>query len=138
MTNDLRAALREEAIKAADNLYDAAMRMFAAQFAAVLGTSTAQGAESPKSGTRVSQEGIEEALARIIELLEKHPSGLRSEEIRSKLSMEKKLFQYAANLGKTSDQLVQEGERRSTTYSLPTKTSPAQAEGRVVKRRKRT
>jgi hypothetical protein len=101
---------------------------------------------------RVSKEAIEKALAQIVKLLEKHSEGLRSEQIRSDLSMPKKLFQYAAHLGKTTDQLAQTGERRSTVYSLPGARetdidaskmlehigpSKAQREGRVVKKKRR-
>ncbi len=141
MMTDLRAALHAEAIKAADQFYETAMRLFTAQIATVLGAPVSLPEPAPEAaqsrGERLSQEKIEEALARIIELLEKHPSGLRSEQIRAELGMDKKLFQYAAHLGKTSDQLAQEGERRLTVYSLPVRPSTAQAEGRVIKKKKR-
>lgn len=92
---------------------------------------------------RLTQETIEEALAQIVSLLEKHAEGLRSEEIRTNLGMDKKLFQYAAHLGKTSDQLTQSGERRTTVYSVPTKqpVKPAapksEAHARVIRRKKK-
>ena len=100
--------------------------------------------ETKPARERLTEEAIEEGLAQIVALLEKHPNGLRSEEIRTELGMNKKLFQYAAHLGKTSDQLTQSGERRTTTYSLPPRTpkpAPAtrgsEAPARVIKRKKK-
>lgn len=93
--------------------------------------------DAPARRERLTQEAIEEALAQVIKLLEKHPNGLRSEQIRADLNLNKKLFQYAAHLGKTSDQLTQKGERRTTVYSLPSRPSKAQEEGRVIKKKKR-
>lgn len=147
MPTDLRAALHEEAIHFADRVYE---RMIA-QLTSLLGSpaGAAPPAPAPVAGPsttreRLSQEAIEEALAQIVGLLEKHPRGLRSEQIRGDLKMSKKLFQYAANLGKTSDQLTQTGERRTTTYSLPARLTKvqeegrkAQQEGRVIRKKKR-
>lgn len=150
MVNDPRSTLRTEAVKAADQLYemlyDTARRLLVEQLPSALGgvppthepPKRQGGEEKPGPEKRLSQERVEEALAKIIELLETRPGGLRSEQIRAELKMDKRLFQYAANLGKTSDQLNQQGERRSTVYSLPTKPSAALTEGRVVKRKKRT
>lgn len=56
-----------------------------------------------------------------------HPKGLRSEQIRAKLKLDKKQFQYAADLGKQSDQLIQTGERRTTAYALQKATKQAEA-----------
>lgn len=140
MTNDLRASLRAEAVQFADRVHD----LMISQLTSILGGGAA-GGQAPASvdvvkvgpaRERLTQEAIEEALAQVIKLLEKHPSGLRSEQIRADLNMNKKLFQYAAYLGKTSDQLTQTGERRSTVYALPARTSKAQAEGRVIKKKR--
>lgn len=138
MTNDLRASLRAEAVQFADRVHD----LMISQLTAILGGSNGQkSAGAPATAApareRLTPEAIEEALAQVIKLLEKHPNGLRSEQIRSDLNMNKKLFQYAAHLGKTSDQLAQSGERRSTVYSLPTRPSKAQEEGRVIRKKKR-
>lgn len=142
MTMDIKAALREEAMQFADRVHD----LMIAQLTSVLGGTLATGAGArstpvspgrPVTRQRLSQEAVEEALAQVIALLEKHPGGLRSEQIRTDLAMDKKLFQYAAHLGKTSDQLAQTGERRSTVYALPAKTSKALEAGRVIKRKKR-
>lgn len=139
MTTDLRASLRAEAVQFADRVHD----LMISQLTSILGgvaqapaPSSAVKAGRP-SRERLAQEAIEEALAQVVELLKKHPNGLRSEQIRADLNMNKKLFQYAAHLGKTSDQLTQTGERRSTVYALPTRPSKAQAEGRVIKKKKK-
>lgn len=138
----MKAALREEAMRFADRVHD----LMVAQLTSALGgaaTAPVAGARAvvvrpnAKSREKLSQEAIEEGLAQIIKLLEKHAAGLRSEQIRANLGMNKKLFQYAANLGKTSDQLTQTGERRSTVYSLPVRPSKAQEEGRVIRKKKR-
>lgn len=119
------------------------------QLTSILGGGASLGAapaqvrvEKPAVRKRLTQETIEEALAQIVSLLEKHAEGLRSEEIRTSLNMDKKLFQYAAHLGKTSDQLTQSGERRTTVYSVPTKqpVKPApksEAHARVIRRKKK-
>lgn len=150
MTTDLRAALRDEAMRFADRVHD----LMIAQLASLLNPGSSPPVPPPPAQAtvrrevtpaapaqptrqRLSQELIEEALAQIIRLLEKHPGGLRSEQIRNDLGMNKKLFQYAAHLGRTSDQLVQKGDRRTTTYSLPAKQSKAQEEGRVIRKKKR-
>lgn len=133
MTNDLRASLRAEAVQFADRVHD----LMISQLTSILGGAGVKPAAQVPAATRresLKEEAIEEALAQVIKLLEKHPSGLRSERIRSELNMSKKLFQYAAHLGKTSDQLTQTGERRLTVYSLPARPSKAQEEGRVIKR----
>lgn len=141
MMTDIKTALREEAVRFADKVHD----LMIAQLTSALGAVTStppQPQKQPPVRTaarreKLAQETVEEALAQIIKLLEKHAEGLRSEQIRAELGMDKKLFQYAANLGKTSDQLTQAGERRSTVYSIPARPSKAQEEGRVVKRRRK-
>lgn len=139
MTTDLRASLRAEAVQFADRVHD----LMISQLTTILGGGGGQKAApaiqvaSSARRERLTQEAIEEALAQVVELLKKHPNGLRSEQIRADLGMNKKLFQYAAHVGKTSDQLTQKGERRSTVYALPTRTSKAQEEGRVIKKKKR-
>lgn len=144
MAIDTREAFHAEFIKAADRLHDIVMPQIAAQIAAVLNgglvlKTQAREVEpaAPRTTEHLSEEKVVDALARIIDLLKKHPTGFRSEQIRAELRMDKRLFQYAAHLGKTSDQLIQEGERRSTVYLLPTKTSMAQADGRVIKKKKK-
>lgn len=120
------------------------------QLTSILGGGASSGAapaqvrvERPAVRVRLTQETIEDALAQIVALLERHSGGLRSEEIRMNLNMDKKLFQYAAHLGKTSDQLTQSGERRTTVYSVPTKqpVKPAapksEAHARVIRRKKK-
>lgn len=139
MSNDLRSALRAEALKLADQFYETAMRLVAEQISGLFGGAEPRKSESvPESTTRkrIGDEDKVEALAQIVELLEQYPKGLRSEEIRAKLNMEKPLFQFATHLGKESDQLIQEGEKRATVYVLPTKPSAALAEKRVIKRKK--
>lgn len=137
MTNDLRASLRAEAVQFADRVHD----LMISQLTSILGGGQkTEAVASPRASNkreRLTQEAIEEALAQVIKLLEKHPNGLRSEQIRADLNLNKKLFQYAAHLGKTSDQLTQHGERRTTVYSLPTRPSKAQEEGRVIRKKKR-
>lgn len=137
MVTDIKTALREEAVRFADRVHDLMIAQLTSALGAVTSKPQPQKPQPPAARARLSQEAMEEALAQIIKLLEKHAEGLRSEQIRAELGMDKKLFQYAAHLGKTSDQLSQTGERRSTVYSLPVRPSRAQEEGRVVKRRKR-
>lgn len=141
MTNDLRASLRAEAVQFADRVHD----LMISQLTSILGGGMTGQRQAPEaapvvkvgpSRVRLTEEAIEEALAQVIKLLEKHPNGLRSEQIRADLNLNKKLFQYAAHLGKTSDQLTQHGERRTTMYALPTRPSKAQSEGRVIKKKR--
>lgn len=138
MTTDLRASLRAEAVQFADRVHD----LMISQLASILGGGQPE-AKAPKgapaaSRERLTQEAIEDALAQVIKLLEAHPKGLRSEQIRADLNMNKKLFQYAAHLGKTSDQLTQTGERRSTVYSLPVRQAKTEVRTgpRIIKRKK--
>jgi hypothetical protein len=131
--NDLLSALEAEAVQSARRQYDMITKWIAERMTGVFGP-IPKPAAAPAPRGRLSQERMEEVLATIIELLGKHPEGLRSEQIRAKLAIDKKSFQYAMNLGKESDQVVQSGERRATVYKLPGRTSRAQEEGRVVKR----
>jgi hypothetical protein len=129
MTSDFRTALLSEKAKLEAEL---------SAINQLLGSKSVAASEPVVARReRLTQESIEDALAQVIELLKKHPNGLRSEQIRADLNMNKKLFQYAAHLGKTSDQLAQTGERRSTVYALPARPSKAQEEGRVIRKKKR-
>lgn len=137
--DDLREAFRAAAIKFVDGLYDMTVQRFAEKVSSVFGTpvQTQRVEQAQPRRQGLSQDRLEETLASIIEMLEKSPEGLRSEQIRARLKIDKRQFQLAANLGKTSDQIVQTGERRATMYSLPSvKASKALAEGRVIKKKR--
>lgn len=135
--NDLRETIRAEFIKFADSIHDIVMRTISERmFGGSMPKQAA--AEEPPRRARVTQENKEEVLATIIELLGRHPEGLRSEQIRRELKLDKKAFQLAMNVGKESDQIVQSGERRATVYNLPKAGARAQAEGRVIKGKKKS
>ena len=134
--NDLRETIRAEFIKFADNIHDIVMRTISERMFGGSVPKQAAAEDAPRRA-RISQESKEEVLAVIIELLGRHPEGLRSEQIRRELKLDKKAFQLAVNVGKESDQVVQSGERRATVYNLPRQTSKAQAEGRVIKGKKK-
>lgn len=138
MTNvDLQNALRAEALKCADAFYDAATKVLTQQLSGLFGGRAPAALPPPSSGRRRrSPEEIEKVLASIVELLEKHPQGLRLEGLRAGLKLDNKSLAKAIHLGLSSDQLTKKGDRRTTTYFVAPAPSKAQAEGRVKKRRK--
>jgi hypothetical protein len=66
---------------------------------------------------RRSPQDIAKALARIVELVKKHPKGLRAEEIRAELKMESKEMPRILKEGLAKKALKSKGHKRSTTYS---------------------
>jgi hypothetical protein len=138
MSTNIQDAVHGEALKFADTVY----KMLASSMSDAIGAAfrASLGAEpvvkEVKKRERLLPEQVEGTLAQIIDLLKQHPTGLRSEQIRAMLHLEKKTFQMAAYLGRTSDQLVQSGERRATVYVLPVRPSRAVEEGRVIKKKK--
>lgn len=151
MSNELRAALRAEAVKFADQFYESAMEMLNAQLAGLFKTTPMpktkkasrqeelplprMASERPKFG-RVTSEEVESVLADILEDLARHPKGRRAEDFKRDLKKDKVILNKAIKLGLTSDQLEKKGVLRGTTYFLPSPGAAAQAAGRVVKRKK--
>lgn len=135
MPTNLKDTLRAEAQKFADRAYT----ILLAQFTGVLAGDEEEEEKATPSARKKkpSNEQVEGALAEVLDLLKKHPKGMRSEQIRANLGQDRALFQMAVALGLMSDQLVKSGAKRSTVYALPSRQSKAQEEGRVVNRKKR-
>lgn len=117
MSNDLRNALRKEADRLADEFYERAMSLISAQVAGMF-----SGVEAPKPKAEKTEPAAEEetVLAAIVDVLKKHPAGLRFEGIRAELpTYEKRDLGLAVRLGLESDQITKSGQRRATTYRLP-------------------
>jgi len=78
-------------------------------------------AAAPKSKpgrlARRSAEDIGKALARVVELVKKHPKGLRAEQIRSTLKMQSKEMPRILKEGLVKKSLKSKGQKRATTYS---------------------
>lgn len=65
---------------------------------------------------RRSTEDITQTLGDILALLEKHPEGLRAEQIREALNLDKKAISKPLAAGIESGALTKTGEKRATTY----------------------
>jgi hypothetical protein len=82
---------------------------------------TAKAAAAPKSKPgrlpRRSAEDIGKALAKVVELVRKHPKGLRAEQIRSTLKMQSKEMPRVLKEGLVKKTLKSKGQKRATTYS---------------------
>jgi hypothetical protein len=76
---------------------------------------------------RRSADAIDEVVARIVELLAAHPQGLRAEELREALGLRANEMPRPLKQGLDANQLVKEGEKRATTYFLPSRSKKAKA-----------
>jgi hypothetical protein len=65
---------------------------------------------------RRSTEDLEAVAASIVSLVRKHPKGLRSEQIRKELGIEKREWLRPLGVALSSHGLTKKGEKRSTTY----------------------
>lgn len=68
---------------------------------------------------RRSQEDIEGLLQSMVETLKAHPGGLRAEQIREQLKLDKREMAAPIKMGLEAAILTKTGEKRATTYSLP-------------------
>lgn len=141
---DLRSAIETETSRIAADLASAILsRLSAASFQEIsqlLARNSPAPAptEAPPSPRTRTTEDLEEVLALVVGELGRHPRGLRKEGLRSALSLGPSkeagvLLSKALHVGLESDQITKIGDRRATTYLLP---SEAQAKGRVIRRKK--
>jgi hypothetical protein len=75
--------------------------------------------QSGKRGARLprrSPEAIEKVRDQIVQLLAKHPKGLRSEEIQSKLGITSKEIPRPLSEALSARLIAKKGAKRSTTY----------------------
>lgn len=68
------------------------------------------------SPARTPRGDRSEILGRVLDLLRAHPKGMRAEDIRRRLRLEKPLFVRAANDGLATGEIHKEGRLRATTY----------------------
>jgi len=61
-------------------------------------------------------EGTDVSVDRIVYLVRKSPKGLRSEELRARLNLEKIAFRQAAAKAVAANLIRKTGEKRSTTF----------------------
>ncbi|WP_394827744.1 hypothetical protein [Pendulispora albinea] len=62
------------------------------------------------------EEGTDVSVDRIVYLVRKSPKGLRSEELRARLNLEKIAFRQAAAKAVAANLIRKTGEKRSTTF----------------------
>lgn len=78
---------------------------------------------------RRTAEDISEGVDQIVSLLQKHPDGLRSENIREELEMERKFLPKLITEALASKRITKSGEKRATLYKVrPVKGAKAAAE----------
>jgi uncharacterized protein YejL (UPF0352 family) len=65
---------------------------------------------------RRSQDQIDAVADSIVALLEKHPKGLRSEQIRGILKLDRKEIPRPIQEALSSNKITSEGQKRATTY----------------------
>jgi hypothetical protein len=66
---------------------------------------------------RRSSEEIAKALDEVIALVKKHKSGLRAEQIRAQLKMDRKEMPRVLQEGLSTKKLKSKGRKRATTYT---------------------
>jgi hypothetical protein len=66
---------------------------------------------------RRSPEEIAKALDEVIALVKKHKSGLRAEQIRAQLKMDRKEMPRVLQEGLSTKKLKSKGQKRATTYT---------------------
>ncbi len=72
-----------------------------------------------KAGGRLarrSQDQIDAVADSIVSLLEKHPKGLRSEQIRSMLKLDRKEIPRPIQEALSAHKITSQGQKRATTY----------------------
>jgi hypothetical protein len=83
------------------------------------GVAVAVGARSAQKRGRLprrSPEAIARVRDQIVQLLAKHPKGLRSEQIQTKLGISRKEIPRPLNEALSSRLITKKGAKRSTTY----------------------
>ena len=84
---------------------------------------TADGAPLPRRPSRKgrlgrrSPEDIAKTLAQVVALVKRHPKGLRSEQIRHALKLDKREVPRVLHEGLSKKMLRARGHKRATTYS---------------------
>jgi hypothetical protein len=106
MSNDLRAALRKEAVRFADEFYEKAMKLLSAEVAGMFGP------ERPV----MKVSGSEDALSLVLTTLRKHRGGLRLEGLRKEMPLDADAIRKALQKGLESRQITKTGQKRATTY----------------------
>jgi hypothetical protein len=66
---------------------------------------------------RRSPEEIAKALDEVVALVKKHKSGLRAEQIRAQLKMDRKEMPRVLQEGLSTKKLKSKGQKRATTYT---------------------
>jgi uncharacterized membrane protein len=130
MTNDFRTNVRELATRFAEQLADELVgliqtstmaEVFAGRGAAGAAISARGASVAPKlngrrkRGARTTANS-EKTLASIVDLLSKNSGGLRAEQIRDALKLDKPTVTKALGAGLASKTLTKKGEKRATTY----------------------
>ncbi len=79
----------------------------------------ARAPHAPRNGGRLARrsgEDIAEVIDQIVDLLRKHPKGLRAEDIRSALGLEAKEMPRPLREGLQALKFTKSGQKRATTY----------------------
>jgi hypothetical protein len=82
-----------------------------------------------KSGRlgRRSMDDIQRALDRIVVLLTSHPEGLRAEQIREQLGLDRRELPRPIEMGLSRGALSKSGQKRATVYTLGGQTGKKKA-----------
>jgi hypothetical protein len=81
--------------------------------------SAARATRATRNGGRLARrsgEDIAEVIDQIVDLLRKHPKGLRAEDIRSALGLEAKEMPRPLREGLQAAKFTKSGQKRATTY----------------------
>ncbi len=135
MTSTLRSTLNDLATEFATNLLHAIRGASLEEILSETGGSAASGrrvaravatASTPRAPraaagkrgrlARRSTKDIASVVNKIVGLLEKHQTGLRAEQIRSKLSLQAKELPRPIAEALAKKRIVKEGQKRATTY----------------------
>lgn len=90
-------------------------------------TPTPRAAKAKKTGrlARRSEEDIAKVVEEILVVVKKHPEGIRAEELREELGLDKKEMPKPMLVALANGSLRKEGEKRATVYYIGGKASKA-------------
>lgn len=101
------------------------------------GTPKSNGATPKKAEGRLgrrSSDDIAHTLQRVVSLLQHHPEGLRAEQIKEQLLLDKREMPRPIVEGLSSGVLVKAGQKRATVYTLASGGQTAPAKKRAAKK----
>ncbi len=114
--SSLQQTLEKHALELAMAIMNAVRSASIEELVEMTGGMTTSRADRPRPVARRASEDVASRLASIVSVLTHHPEGLRAEQIRAELQMEKRDILKPIAEGLASGALRKKGQRRATVY----------------------